>query len=253
MKLDSQKRTRLLDVIAIQQISPHYRRITLGGDELAGFPADEAGGYIKLTFRDSRFHSPLLRTYTIRATRIRQQEIDVDFVLHQDGGPASRWAEQTTVGATIEIGGPGPKKLFDVNADWFLLAGDMTALPAICVNLEQLPDNARGHAVIEVSSEEDIQAITKPDGIKLEWIVNPQPGQDPNLLVSAVKAVAWREGKPGLWAACEFKAMKQLRKYFMQERNIQRKQFYISSYWKHGVSEDEHKLIKKSDADKHGQ
>ena len=37
------------------------------------------------------------------------------------------------------VSGPGPKKLVDMNADWFLIAGDMSALPAISVNLEKLP------------------------------------------------------------------------------------------------------------------
>jgi len=242
--------TRELKVISVQEVSQRYRRITLGGDQLSGFPADEDGGYIKLCFQDSRFQSPQLRTYTIRSTRIAQLEIDVDFVLHDDGGPASSWAKQAEVGSTIEISGPGPKKLVDVGADWFLFAGDMTALPAICVNLEHLPENAEGHIVIEVPSESDIQAITKPSGMVIEWTVNAQPGQNPGLLVSAVKAIAWRKGVPGIWSACEFKAMKELRRYYMKDREIDRKKFYISSYWKHGVREDEHKLIKKTDADR---
>ena len=252
MKTDGIRRTRELEVFSVHDISPHYRRITLGGNELSGFPADETGGYIKLIFNDSRFQFPLLRTYTIRNTRIEQLEIDVDFVLHEDGGPASLWAEQVKVGSTIEIGGPGPKKLVDINADWFLLAGDMTALPAICVNLEQLPDNAQGFVLLEIPCKLDCPPIAKPAGLALEWVINPHPGQNPDLLVNAIKAIPWQAGKPGIWTACEFKAMKELRKYYMKERGIDRKQFYISSYWKHGVSEDEHKLIKKTDADQQG-
>ena len=248
MKQDRKSAVRELQVLSVHKISPHYRRITLGGEKLLGFPADETGGYIKLLFEDSISQLPLLRTYTIRNTRIDQLEIDVDFVLHEDGGPASLWAEQTEVGAIIKVGGPGPKKLVDLNADWFLLAGDMTALPAICVNLEQLPEDAQGHVLLEVPSEQDIQPITMPSDMAIEWIINPQPGQNPDLLVDAVKAIPWRTGIQGIWSACEFKAMKELRKYYMKERGIDRKQFYISSYWKHGVSEDEHKLVKQNDA-----
>jgi NADPH-dependent ferric siderophore reductase len=248
MKQDRKTTMRELKVISIHDVSPHYRRITMGGEQLSGFATDETGGYIKLFFHDPRFQTPLLRTYTIRNTRIDQLEIDVDFVLHEDGGPASLWAEQAQVGASIKVGGPGPKKLVDNNYDWFLLAGDMTALPAICVNLEQLPDNAKGHVLLEIPSEDDIQPISTPSGITLEWIINPQPGLNPALLVNAVKAISWRAGTVGVWTACEFKAMKELRKYYMKERGLARKQFYISSYWKHGVSEDEHKLIKQADA-----
>lgn len=252
MKTDRTKATRRLRVISIQDLSPNYRRITLGGDQLAGFPANETGGYIKLYFHDPQFESPLLRTYTIRNTRIERLEIDVDFVLHGDGGPASYWAERAKVGSTIEIGGPGPKKLLDRNADWFLLAGDMTALPAIGVNLEQLPENAKGHALIEINSESEIQELKKPNNITLDWIINPKPGLNSAPLVDAVKATPWQAGIPGIWTACEFKAMKALRKYYMQDCGIERKNFYISSYWKYGVSEDEHKIIKKTDAVEHG-
>ena len=35
-----------------------------------------------------------IRTYTVRAVRRDAPEVDVDIVLHGDGGPASRWAER---------------------------------------------------------------------------------------------------------------------------------------------------------------
>ncbi len=35
---------------------------------------------------------PPMRTYTIRHLRAEQGEVDVDFVLHGETGPASRWA-----------------------------------------------------------------------------------------------------------------------------------------------------------------
>ena len=47
-------------------------------------------------------------------------------------------------GDSITLAGPGGKKLLDFSADWLVLVGDMTALPAISVNLEQLPANATG-------------------------------------------------------------------------------------------------------------
>ena len=37
---------------------------------------------------------PPMRTYTIRELRPAHAEVDVEFVLHGDNGPASRWAMQ---------------------------------------------------------------------------------------------------------------------------------------------------------------
>jgi len=88
------------------------------------------------------------------------------------------------------VAGPGARKLISQNGDWFVLAVDMTALPTLSVNLEQLPDDARGYAVIEVREEADIQPLKK---------VSSQPALP---------------GKPSIWAACEFGSMRALRQYF---------------------------------------
>jgi len=72
----------------------------------------------------------------------RADESDVDFALHEICGPATFRALNTKVGDSIMVGGPGPRKLVHPDADWFLLVGDMTALPAISGNIEMLPENA---------------------------------------------------------------------------------------------------------------
>jgi NADPH-dependent ferric siderophore reductase len=48
--------------------------------------------------------------------------------------------------------------------------------------------------------------------------------------------------------ACEFEAMKLLRQYLRVEQQFGKERLYISSYWKRGLVEDEHKDIKRADA-----
>lgn len=250
---------RDLVVIAKKQVTPNMLRVTLGGDGMASFPQDQESAYVKLIFPiDGHDKDRVLRrTYTVRHDRMTDQgrEIDLDFVMHGDGsdhndhgGPASNWAVNCTPGDVIMVGGPGPKKLVDPTADWFLIVGDMTALPAVSVNLETLGSDARGHAVIEVRSEADIQSIRKPDNITIEWVINPHPGEAPNALVDVVRKLPWGTGRPSVWAACEFSAMKELRSYFREDRNLGRDDLYISSYWKLGMNEDTHKALKSEDA-----
>ncbi|GHC23044.1 siderophore-interacting protein [Kushneria pakistanensis] len=238
---------RVFTVLNKTLITPHMLRVTLGGEGMTTFPEDQAGTYIKLMFtRDDG--TPFMRTYTVRAQRI--DSIDVDFVLHEDGGPAAQWAENAAPGDTIEIGGPGPRKRVDTSADWFLFAGDMTALPAISDNLENLPADARGHAVIEVLSEAEIQSLDKPEGIQLHWVVNEHPGENSDVLPAAVRAIDWEEGRPAVWAACEFSSMRQLRQYFKTEREVAKSDLYVSSYWKLGLNEERHKTAKQEDAER---
>lgn len=246
------KKQRHATVISSQRLTPNMQRIVLGGEELADFPPGQESGYIKLIFGDDP-DTRRMRTYTVRAFDPDKPELVVDFALHDDSegddaGLASHWAQHADPGTEILVGGPGDKKLVNMDADWFLLAGDMTALPAISCNLEQMPRNARGYAVIEVVSEADRQPLDAPAGIAIHWVINPHPGSDANALLHKIRTLPWLDGKPSIWAACEFSAMRALRKFFKQEKQVQRDELYVSSYWKLGRSEDQHKIDKREDA-----
>ena len=240
---------RKLTVIRSQQISPNMKRITLGGSELEGFPPNQESAYLKLQVPDGDQGSLVTRTYTVRNYREELNELDVDFVVHGDSGPASAWASRVQPGDGIVVAGPGGKKLLDFSADWFVLAGDMTALPAISVNIEQLPDHARGYAVIEILHESDIQAFHTPDAFEVHWVINPAPEKENTLLLDKIKQLPWLEGCPSIWAASEFSTMRALRRYFKQEKNVDKKAVYVSSYWKCGLSEEQHKKVKRADAE----
>lgn len=236
---------RQLEVIRTTDLTPHMKRVTLGGLKATDFPADQASAYFKFLFPRQGSDKPLMRTYTIRHQR--EDEIDVDFALHEPAGPASHWAMTVQPGERIDIRGPGPKKMVNVEADWFLLVGDMTALPAISVNLEQLPDNAQGHVVLEVTDDSDIQSLKHPAGVRLHWIIAPTADPSGQRLVDAVKQLPWLEGTPSVWVACEFNSMRALRQHFRESTELPKSHFYISSYWKMGVNEDDHKTVKRQD------
>lgn len=238
---------RTFTVLDKTEITPHMLRLTLGGEAMRDFPADQSSAYVKLRFSQPHSDRPLLRTYTIRSQRA--DSVDVDFVRHEEGGPASRWAEGVALGETIEIGGPGPKKLVDPAADWFLLIGDMSALPAISANMGKLASDARGYAIIEAVHADDIQDLPAPEGVNIRWVINPHPGENSDVLYDAARELAWLPGEPSVWCACEFSSMRRLREHLRNERGLPRQQLYISSYWQHGSNEDTHKQTKRADAD----
>lgn len=226
------------------------QQVTLGGPGLRGFPADQAGGYIKLLIKQPGLLSkPLMRTYTISAQR--EDAIDVQFALHGQNaaGPATQWALDAKPDDTIMVGGPGPAKPLPEGFDFYLVAGDMTALPAISVNLAALPEGARGHAVIEIQDEADATPFAAPDGVKIEWIVNPEPGTKPQLLADKLRTADIPSGaRIAGWAACEFSSMRELRQYLREELGLGPRELYISSYWKHGLDESAHKKVKRQDS-----
>ncbi|MGD1850092.1 MAG: siderophore-interacting protein [Cyanophyceae cyanobacterium] len=241
------------------KVTPNMQRVTFTGDDLADFPENYESGYVKLLFSQQgqaigdkeqvEKGKYLRRTYTVRAFNREASELAIDFSLHgSKNGPAATWANSTKSGDTILMGGPGPTKLVDNQADWFLLAGDMSGLPALACNLEQLPENAQGYAVIEVASEADKQDLKAPAGMLIKWVVNEKPGENPEALMEEIKALSWKAGTPYVWVACEFGAMKNIRDYLKNSRGIENENIYISSYWKFDRTEEEHKVDKRIDA-----
>lgn len=238
---------RKLEVIRSRLLTPHMLRLTLGGKELGGFPDDANSAYIKLKMTTPPADSderPMIRTYTVRDFDADKLELDVDFVMHADQGPASDWAHSAQPGDTMVILGPGPKKLVDYSADWFLLAGDMSALPAISANIEGMPADARGHVLLEIIAEEDRQDLDFPPNIEVRWIVNPHPESANTLLLDAVRSISFLEGRPSIWVAGEFSSVLAIRNYFKKDRGVDRKDIYVSSYWQMGKSEDKHRVAK---------
>lgn len=229
------------------------RRITLYGKGLENFPEDADGAYVKLIFPSKSGNKPALRTYTIANQRYQDNEIDIDFVIHKDiqgkaTGIAAPWALAAKPGDEITVAGPGPAGLINFDADYFLMAADMTALPALAANLKRLPDGVEGHACIEILSEKDIQELKKPENVNISWIVNDRPGSDESPLYHNLANISLPRNRIAAWAACEFITMKKIRSYLKDELGLGKSHRYTSSYWKLGNTEEQHKIAKQLDA-----
>ena len=235
------------------RITPTMQRVFLGGEDLRTFPAVSAGAYVKLMF--DKNGNPLkkptdmdlvaMRTYTVAHFDADKPEMVLDMVIHADNGktgPASAWATSTKPGDVITIAGPGSSKGLNEDYDWVLLAGDMTALPSIRNHLAALPSHARGYAVIKIQDEQDAVALEKPDGVTVIW-------EHEQSLPYSLTLLDWLEGTPSVWVACEFSDMRAIRAWLKDEKAVAHDSLYISSYWKKGRSEDQHKIEKKQDSE----
>ncbi|MFI4861690.1 MAG: siderophore-interacting protein [Phycisphaerales bacterium JB063] len=257
MPTNKPKRTpRPLTVLRTAALGRHLRRITLGGPGLDGFPEESAGSYIKLLLPKPSDASTgmdegeyFIRTYTVRHHRPEAHELDIDVVLHSHAesqpGPGAVWANNAAPGDPIAISGPGNATFADPTADWFLFAGDLSAYPAICANIERLPQDVRGVAIIE--TPDPLTDLPKREHLSVQWVA-PVDRHKESALVSAVRAVPWQAGRGYVWAAAEFDQMKALRRYFKKECGLGSQDLYISSYWKQGLREEDHKQVKREDA-----
>ncbi|MEM7407461.1 MAG: siderophore-interacting protein [Pseudomonadota bacterium] len=244
---------KVFEVLSVSQVTPNMRNVSIGGPAMDAFPTGQDGGYVKLLLSPGGILSRgLMRTYTIR--RQSAERLDIEFALHGaegEGGPAVEWAMNAKPGDEIALGGPGPAKLLPPDAESYFVVGDMTALPAIAVNLAQLRDDAKGDAVIEVRSEEDRQDLKHPSGVRVHWLYNAHPGENTDLFEEKIRSIPWPQDRVYAWSASEFDMMRKVRAYLRQERGLQRDQLYISSYWKKGMDEESHRNVKREDATAH--
>ncbi len=253
---------RLGEVIRKTQISPNMLRVTFGGEAMKGFPTDAASANIKLLLPHAEHDQasyiealngtgtkPIKRTYTVANYNADANELDIDFALHSHAGPATTFALNAKPGDIVGIAGPSQPKLVNRDADWFLIAGDMTAIPAIEANLHYLPNHAQGHIIIEVQDEDDKRHFEKPDRMQLTYLLNSKPEDGGSILAKAVMSLAWLPGTPDVWMAGESTSVREVRTYLAKTKLLDRRCRYTSGYWQIGQNEDDFQLVKRSEPD----
>ncbi|MEM7615573.1 MAG: siderophore-interacting protein, partial [Pseudomonadota bacterium] len=190
---------------------------------------------------------PVRRTYTVRKYDATRQELTIDFVAHGDEGPASRWAMAAKPGAFLGFAGPSAPKVTMFDADWYLVAADPSALPVAATALEAMPRDAKGVAILEITSEDDRQDIDMPEGIEAHWLIHPDPHVPSTAQEDFIRAMTWPEGRVQTCIAGESGVIRALRGYLANERHVPREDTYISGYWKIGLVEDEHQKAKRAE------
>ncbi|MFF8194265.1 siderophore-interacting protein [Streptomyces bobili] len=241
-------------VVRTERLTPHMQRVVLGGEGLAEFTAATCTDhYVKLLFGPEgvrypepfdlerireefpREQWPVTRTYTVRHWDTEHRELTLDFVLHGDEGLAGPWAARVQPGETVRFMGPGGAYAPDPAADWHLLAGDESALPAIAAALESLPAGAVAHAFIEVSGPEEEQKIESE--VEVVWL---HRGGRPvgERLVEAVRALEFPEGRLHAFVHGEAAFVKELRKLLRVDLQVPREDLSVSGYWRLGHDED---------------
>ncbi|MEU7163612.1 siderophore-interacting protein [Streptomyces morookaense] len=243
-------------VVRTERLSPHMARVVLGGEGLAGFEAGSCTDhYVKLLFpvegvdypepfdieairRDMPRHAwPRTRTYTVRAFDRAAQELTIDFVVHGDEGLAGPWAVRAEPGTEILFLGPGGAYAPDPAADWHLLVGDESALPAIAAALERMPEGAVVHAFVEVADEREQQELRLPAGVAVTWL-HRDGAPVGKSLVEAVRSLDFPPGDVQAFVHGEAGFVKELRRHLRLERGVPRERLSISGYWRRGHDED---------------
>ncbi|WP_262347587.1 siderophore-interacting protein [Nocardioides dongxiaopingii] len=222
--------TTTLEVTATQRLTPGMVRVRFRSADLSAF-ADNVftDRYVKLVLGTE--DAPVVRTYTVVEPDVANRTLAIDFVVHGDEGVAGPWAAAARPGDRLEVRGPGGAYAPDPSADWHLLAGDSSALPAIRAALAALPPHAVGDVVVEVPGPEHEQPLDGPGGVRVTWVHGD--------LEAAVRAVPWRPGRVHAFVHGEARAvMHGVRPYLLKEREVPRADASVSGYWRAGRTEE---------------
>ncbi|MFG2992467.1 siderophore-interacting protein [Streptomyces sp. NPDC048257] len=250
-------------VVRTERLSPHMVRLVLGGEGLREFGAGEyTDQYVKLLFAPTgvsypapwdleqiradfpRAQWPRQRAYTVRSWDPAHLELTLDFVVHGDEGLAGPWAARVKPGELVRFLGPGGAYAPDPVADWHLLVGDESALPAIAAAMERMPAGARVHAIIEVDGPDDELKVATPDGVLPVWL---HRGDRPvgEALVEAVTSLEFPSKDVHAFVHGEAGFVKDLRRHLRMERGIPRERLSISGYWRLGETDEGWRAIKR--------
>ena len=247
-------RLRELEVVRTAALTPSMIRLTLGGPGLVGFYSHCEEEHVRLVFPDEDGvlrlpvpdgdmlnwppPRPVSREYTVRRHDPDAGELDLDVALH-DGGLASDWVLTVPPGERIHVAGPPGGLAVPHGYDRWLLAGDLTALPAIARMLERLPADARGLAVVEVADASEEMPLTGPAGVEIRWAHRDGvPAGASDVLDRSVRAFAPEPGERVFaWVAGESSSIRPLRRFLRDDLGLGPEDREVTGYWKRGVAD----------------
>ncbi|GAA0621569.1 siderophore-interacting protein [Kribbella sandramycini] len=254
---------REVEVVRVLDLTPGMRRVTLSGAQLREFtsangfaqPAFESAGFdddIRLLFCYPgqtepvlpvqqekgldlpRSPRPLSKIYTVRRWDADAGELDVDFVRH-GVGVGTTWAYRAQVGDRISFYGPSASRALPNDADWLLVAGDDTAIPAIARLLDELAEDTRAQVFVEVAEEAHRLELRALPNVEVTWLVRDgaEAGTS-TLLRDAVGKADWWSGRAFAWVAGEQTTVRNLRRHLVEDRAVPKADIEFTGYWRRG-------------------
>jgi NADPH-dependent ferric siderophore reductase len=250
------------EVLRTQQLTPALVRLVLGGPGLVEFrPAEGTDAYVNVAIPPAgaaygpvfdpdevkatrpREEWPARRRYTVRHWDEAARELTLDVVVHGDAGAAGPWARTAEPGDVLVMTGPSAGYRPDPEADWHLLVGDESALPAIAATLEALPAGA--HALVRLvcdGPEHEVPCESDAD-VDLVWL-HRSPDQ-PTPLPSAVEALTFPAGRVHAFVHGEADEIRVIRRHLLTERGLTRADMSCSPYWRRTMTDEAWRAVKK--------
>ena len=250
-------------VLVTQWLTPNLVRLELGDGDLSGFSMPEAtDSYInvaippaaapygevfepKVVKAEHPEHTwPARRRYTVRSWDPWAGRLTVDFVVHGASGVAGPWAAGVQPGSILVFEGPGGGYRPDPDADWHLLAGDESALPAIAASLEALPPGAPAVVRLVCDGPDHQLPLPSPGDLDVAWLHRTGGPEDAELLPDAVRRLDFPAGRVHAFVHGEAEEIRAIRRHLLLERGLDRADMSCSPYWRRTMTDEAWRQVK---------
>jgi NADPH-dependent ferric siderophore reductase len=248
------------EVEEVVRLTPSMVRVVLGGEGLARFePTPFTDQYVNALLipegapysvpfdpdvvRASDYR-PVGRRYTIRRWDPVDRRVTVDFVVHGDVGFAGRWANRAKVGDRLQMVGPTGGYAPSTTADWHLMVGDESALPAIGASLEQVRPGVPTVVVVVVDGPDHEIALDCPGDAKVQWVHRQADPGNHGLLLGAVETTELPTGAADVFVHGEAGEVRAVRRHLLAERGIPKEGASISPYWRRNFTDEAWREVK---------
>jgi NADPH-dependent ferric siderophore reductase len=258
------------EVRSTRWLTPALVRVVLGGPGLDGYRSPDATDtYVNVAIPPpgapygpvfdpaevradhDKQHWPARRRYTVRRWDAPAGELTLDFVVHGDaehgaaaGGPGSAWAAAARPGDVLVFEGPGSGYRPDPAADWHLLVGDESALPAIAASLEAVPSKALAVVRLVCDGPDHQIVLTCPGVLDLTWLHRTGEPADADLLPAAVRDLAFPRGRVHAFVHGEADEIRAIRRHLLGDRGLSRSDMSCSPYWRRDMTDEAWRQVK---------
>lgn len=252
------------EIQQVERLTPDLVRVVLGGAGLDGFAmTDETDAYVNVaiapagapyavpfdiaTVREQHPPEtwPARRRYTVRVWDSERHLLTLDFVTHGDSGAAGPWAAQAEPGDVLVFEGPSGGYRPDATADWHLLLGDESALPAIAASLEVLEPGARAIVRLVCDGPDHELPLQSPGHVDLAWLHRRGAATDVDLLVDAARSLTFPPGRVHAFVHGEADEIRAVRRHLLTERGLARSDMSCSPYWRRTMTDEAWRLVKR--------
>jgi NADPH-dependent ferric siderophore reductase len=250
-------------VISTESLTPTMVRVVLAGGDLDRFAmVDATDAYVNLAFPPAdasyggdfdpawvrefrpRHEWPARRRYTVRRWDPTARQLTIDFVAHGDDGVAGSWASSAAPGDVLVFEGPAGGYRPSMLADWHLLVGDESALPAIAASLEALAAGTLAVVRLVCDGPDHELPLHSDASLAVEWLHRTGTAEDTALLSRAVVDLPFPRGSVHAFVHGEAEEIRGVRRHLLQERGLARSDMSCSPYWRRTLTDEAWRKVK---------